>query len=286
MGTLMDNNLFHSLLPRTFVYDLEYVGVPNCLEQCFIWEIGVIHLVTGRQFSITIDPGIRPLPPPMSAEFVHVTETFLQHRNAVNFHYAWDMLCDWIKSFGVGNALFISHNNFKSDKPLLEIEMKRRQLSMPIQWYFFDSLLYCRQAIPKQASYTLNDLYLSITGNNIPNNHSALPDAAALVQILYYTGLNNIKGPIYIGYCTSLQVIKWLGPACEKSLFDRDIRSLEQLISNITASYSTQNLGRNLEIQSFVYNYITQTCGIMSGNSKSISESIVTKWLPSAVKQV
>jgi hypothetical protein len=111
-----------------------------------------------------------------------------------------------------------------------------------------------------------------------------LPDALALVEILYYTGLNKIAGPIYLGYCTSLQAIKWLGPACEKNLFDRDIRSLEQLISNIIAKFSIENLGRNLEIQQFVFEYITQTCGITSGNSKSISDSIVTKWLPTAHK--
>lgn len=286
MGTLMDNNMFETLISRTFVYDLEYVGVPNNLERCFIWEIGAIHLATGRQFSIAIDPGIRPLPPPMSAEFVHVTELFLRQKNAVTFNYAWDMFRNWIQSFGNGNALLISHNNFKSDKPLIEIEMKRRQLQMPIQWYFFDSLLYCRQVIPKQPSYTLSDLYLNITGKAIANNHSALPDAIALVEILYYTGLNKIAGPIYLGHCTSLQVIKWLGPACEKNLFDRDIRSLEQLISNVVAGYSIQNLGRNLDIQEFVFEYITQTCGITSGNSRSISDSIVTKWLPSAVKQV
>ena len=117
----------------------------------------------------------------------------------------------------------------------------------------------------------------------IEDNHSALPDAKALVEILYYIGLANISGPIYPSHCTSLQIIKWLGPACERTLFNKNIRSLEQLIANIVANYSIYNLSTYLDLGSFVHQYITKTCGIMSGNSKSISESIVAKWLPTTI---
>lgn len=283
MGTLMDNKLFKDLYPRSFVYDLEYTGVPNNLDRCYIWQIGIVHLQSNSKFTITIDPGIRPLPPPMSSEFIRVTELLLIQQRAVCFEQAWDMCHQWINMFGEGSKLLISHNNFKSDKLMLEIECKRRNLLLPYNWYFFDSLLFCRKAIPKQNSYTLKDLYKKFKGVDIPNNHTALPDAVALVELLNIIGFHNISGPIYPSHCTSLQIVKWLGPACEKMLFSKGINSLEQLIANIISKYSIRNLGSHLDLNTFVEDYISRTCGILTGNSKSISESILTRWLPTTV---
>jgi len=280
----MDNAMFKTLFPRCFVYDLEYIGIPNKLEACFIWQIGIVHLQSNQRFTITIDPGIRPLPPPMSGEFMQVTELFLMQSNAVSFERGWEMCCKWMNLVGEGNKLLISHNNFKSDKLMLEIECKRRSLHLPYNWYFFDSLLFCRKAIPKQTSYTLKDLYRSFKGSDIPNNHSALPDAIALVELLGAIGYQNICGPIYGSHSTSLQIVKWLGPACEKTLFSKGINSLEQLIANILTKYSIVNLGAHLDLNTFVHHYISTTCGILTRNSKSISESIVSRWLPTAVK--
>lgn len=285
MGTLINQTDFQRFLPSTFVFDLEYVGVPNNLNRCYIWEIGVVHLITGRQFSITIDPGIRPLPPPMGEEFANVTEEFLQSKNAVEFGFGWNAFLQFIRSFHTGPVLLISHNNFKSDKLLMEIEAKRRNLVLPYSWYFMDSLLYCRKAIPKQPSYTLHDLYFNLMGKHINDNHSALPDAQALVEVLYRTGVQNICGPIYPSFCTSLQVVKWLGPSCERALFSINIRSLEQLVANIVAGYSRHALVSGpTTMHRYVQHYIMHTCGILTGNSSSISNSIVEKWLPSIVK--
>ena len=171
---------------------------------------------------------------------------------------------------------------------MLEIESKRRGLELPYNWYFLDSLLYCRKVIPKQPSYTLHDLYYGMFGKRITDNQSALPDAIALVEILYRTNIVNINGPIYPSFCTSLQAIKWLGPSCERSLFDNNIRSLEQLVANIVAGYSHHTLTQTgpIPITEYVKYYITTTCGILTGNSTSISNSIVEKWLPSRVSQI
>jgi len=282
MGTLINANDFQRFLPSTFVYDLEYVGVPNNLNLCYIWEIGVVHIATGTQFTITMDPGIRPLPPPMGEEFANVTESFLQQKNATRFNFGWNMFLRFINSYSSGPVLLISHNNFKSDKLLLEIEAKRRNLHLPYTWYFLDSLLYCRKAIPKQPSYTLHDLYFSLMGKRIQDNHSALPDAKALMEVLYRTGINNICGPIYPSFCTSLQVVKWLGPSCERALFSNDIRSLEQFVANIISGYSRHALLlQPIPIRHYIQHYITNTCGILTGNSSSIANSISEKWLPS-----
>tara|TARA_B110000008_G_scaffold278286_1_gene321664 strand:+ start:154 stop:831 length:678 start_codon:yes stop_codon:yes gene_type:complete len=222
----------------------------------------------------------------MSEEFANVTEDFLKKKNAIGFNFGWNMFLQFIRQWGENKVLLISHNNFKSDKLMLEIEAKRRGLELPYNWYFLDSLLYCRKVIPKQPSYTLHDLYYGMFGKKITDNHSALPDAVALVEILYRTGIVHISGPIYPSFCTSLQAIKWLGPSCERSLFENNIRSLEQLVANIITGYSLHVLRSGpTNMVNYVKQYITNTCGILTGNSTSISKSIVEKWLPSRVSQ-
>ena len=63
MGTLMTEEEFSRMMPYAFIFDLEYIGTPNELKECYIWEIGAIHYMSGEEFTITIDPGIRPLRP-------------------------------------------------------------------------------------------------------------------------------------------------------------------------------------------------------------------------------
>ena len=283
MGTLITEQQCLQFYPNLFIYDLEYVGVPNNLNKCYIWEIGAIHVATGAVFSITMDPGIRPLPPPMSEEFANVTEDFLKRKSACLFEYGWQMFLNFVNARAKGAALLVAHNNFKSDKVMMEVEAKRRKLQLPLNWFFFDSLLFCRKAIPKQTSYTLHDLYFSLLRKKIVDNHSALPDARALLELLTYIGLQRMCGPIYPSFCTSLQVIKWLGPSCERILFENNIRCLEQLISNIIVAFSQHNIsqfGQQTQLLNFVQYYISNYCGITSGNSNSISNSIIEKWLP------
>ena len=281
MGTILNEAEFQRHLNNTFIFDLEYIGVPNELESCYIWEIGAVHLMSGNEFTVTIDPGFRPLPPPMSNDFVNVTDALLQSRNAVNYYEGWRRFSKWVHNYTDTTTILIAHNNFKSDKIMFEVESKRRKIPLPYHWWFFDSLLYCRKAIPKQMSYTLHDLYYGLTGKAIEDNHSALPDARALREILTRTNIYKMNGPIYPSYCTSLQVVKWLGPACERALFDCGICSLEQLVAGIVSGYSRSLLHHHVDLRSFVFKYITETCGIISGNSFSISNSIIEKWLPS-----
>jgi len=280
MGTILNEVDFQRHLNNTFVFDLEYIGVPNDLDNCYIWEIGAVHLMSGDEFTVTVDPGFRPLPPPMSSEFVHVTDLLLREREAVTYYEGWKRFYDWIHRYTSTTTILIAHNNFKSDKIMLEVESKRRKLPLPYNWWFFDSLLYSRKAIPKQLSYTLHDLYIGLTGKRIENNHSALPDAKALREILNITNVYKINGPIYPSYCTSLQVVKWLGPSSEIAFFDCGIYSLEQLIAQLVSGYTRTLLVGPVNLKSFVFNYITETCGIISGNSYSISDSIIEKWLP------
>ena len=74
MGSFLDQNLFTKFYYNTFVFDLEYIVKDTNLSSCFIWDIGIVHVSTGQRFSITIDPGMRPIPKPFSPEFIELNE--------------------------------------------------------------------------------------------------------------------------------------------------------------------------------------------------------------------
>lgn len=277
MGTYMTQNLFKKLYMNTFIFDLEYIGHTTELKKCYIWEIGVIHLHSNSTFKVTIDPGIRPLPEPFSNDFCHVTPELLQSRNAVSFLTGWNMLIHWINNFGEP-VLWISHNCFKGDKIVIEAEALRNNLKLPLNWFFFDSLIYCRLVRPKMESYTLTELYHSICMKPIQNAHDALSDAISLMEILIYLGIETIHGPIYPSYCTSLQIVKWLGPSCEKSLFVQNIRSLEQLKQVLITEYASQCLNVNINLKNYILMKLA-SYGIKQGNAMSITNSLVDRWI-------
>lgn len=285
MGTLLDDNLYEQLHTNIYIFDLEYLGTSSDLNTCHIWEIGVIHFMTNTTFSITVRPDIHPLPPPFSKDFLQLTPELLDERNAVDFNTAWNKLIHWMQTLTMPNSniILVAHNAFKADKLMLEIDTKRHGITMPYNWYFFDSLIFCRRMIPKLQSYTLGDIHLTLFQKEIPNVHQALPDAVALRNILLKIN-SYIVGPIYPSYSTPLQVVKWLGPSCEGVLFSHGIHSLEQLVGLIMTSYSTTCLlGTVPPIRFFVENYLVTQFNINKGNASSITDSLVNRWLPGTV---
>ena len=283
MGTYIPENGFVTLYNNAFVFDLEYIGTcSNNLNECYIWDIGVIHIATGSTFSITINPDIRPLPKPFSPEFLHVTEKYLTENLALSFKAAWECLIKWVKSFRLqGPIIWISHNNFKGDKVMLEIDTKRHNIVLPYNWFFLDSLIYFRRIIPKLPSYALVDLYEHFFNTPPQHSHRALPDAFTLLQILKVTNIMKISGYTYPSYSTSLQVIKWLGPASEEKLIRGGIRSVEELVINIMKRYSLMCMtGCIPEFKQCIKDYFICDYNIKSGNANSIASSVITNWLP------
>tara|TARA_Y100000817_G_C16861152_1_gene545836 strand:- start:1991 stop:2851 length:861 start_codon:yes stop_codon:yes gene_type:complete len=283
MGHYMEEDLWSHLCSSTFIFDLEYIGPTSDLKTCHIWEIGAIHYLSGASITITIYPDISPIPPPFSAEFIQVTPDLLKDRHAVSFTEAWAKLLHWVSTIVPmnQNTLWVAHNAFKADKPMLEVDTKRHGIVIPYNWFFFDSLIYCRQSIPKMPSYTLSDLYYSLFGSPLKNAHSALPDAIALRNVLLHINATTLIGTIYPAYATSLQSIKWLGPSSEKQFFGKHIQSLEQLISLLMTSYSTNcMLGSIVPIRTFVEQFLRTQVGLNSGNAVSISNTITNYWLP------
>lgn len=286
MGTYFNNQYFQAFHPNVYIFDLEYVGTSN-LSTCYIWDIGVVHEMSGAAFSVAIDPDVRPLPKPFSDDFITLSEEVLKNKKAVKFQDAWNMLLKWIHGIQMqyrvpnGPLIFISHNSFKGDKIILETDTKRHNIIMPYNWYFFDSLIYFRKIIPKLPSYALSDIYMYMMGIKLQSAHEALPDAVSLTQIIRKVGFFQLSGIVYPSYSTSLQCIKWLGPSSEDKMFQNGVRSVEDLIVSIMKIYSNSCTSGNLPVlKVLVKEYLQMTHGIKAGNANSISGSIVHNWLP------
>lgn len=286
MGTYFNNQYFQAFHPSIYIFDLEYVGTGD-LSTCHIWDIGVIHELSGASFSVTIDPDVRPLPKPFSEDFIALTEDLLVSRQAVKFQDGWSMLLKWIRNIQIqyqvpnGPLIFISHNSFKGDKIILETDTKRHNTTMPYNWYFFDSLIYFRKIVPKLPSYALSDIYMYIMGAKLQSAHQALPDAVSLTHLIRKVGFYQLAGMVYPSYSTSLQCIKWLGPSSEDKMLSHGVRSVEDLIVSIMKIYSNSCTSGNIPvIKHLVKEYLQMTHGIKAGNANSISGSIVHNWLP------
>lgn len=50
MGTYIEADKFKHLLGNTFVFDLEYIGTSCNLNDCFIWDMSFVHILTGTVF--------------------------------------------------------------------------------------------------------------------------------------------------------------------------------------------------------------------------------------------
>jgi DNA polymerase III epsilon subunit-like protein len=213
------------LTPFNHVYvDYEYVGdISKCASACEIWNIGAVKS-SGETFDAYINVNTSHKTHPGCVE---VTEEYLAERNAVDFSTAFQRFVDWVGP----QAVLISHNAFRSDKPVLESECTRHGITIPAGWKFYDSLLFLRSQI-QCMSYRLADVYETVTSKVLQQAHTALLDAIGLKEILDLVPPHGLY--TYPKYLTPLQNIKWVGAACENALVTAGVRSVEDLILKYT----------------------------------------------------
>ena len=129
-----------------FIYDLEFIGDVSQPTKCVIWDIAVYCVRTREMFRAVIDPNPSCMifPPPPTPECMQLTREFLYRHRAKTFDMVYTKLVRWVFNRTNGSPIFISHNNFRADKPVLISEIARYNMMIPTTWYFFDSLLYIR----------------------------------------------------------------------------------------------------------------------------------------------
>ena len=228
-----------SYLSCPIVFDLEFIGPVQTIHKCKIWEMAFFCPLTNASFEIVVDPNpaASEFPEPPCEELFHLTREFLNKEKAVTFGAAFirveKFVEEQLQATGRPIAVMISHNTFKSDKPLLEAECRCAGIPPPLYWYFFDSLHYFRrhQRCKMLKNFSLGSVAAHILKTPIENRHRAMADTRACTDI--FNVLTNtqwlIHGPIYPFGLTSLRCIRWIGEKAEKSLYMNQIHSLEEL---------------------------------------------------------
>ena len=252
-----------SLTPFRHVYvDFEFVGdLQKAIADCRIWNIGAVK-PNGSTFEVIIEV---PTGKKTHAGCVTVTDAFLKKSNAVPFEVGFRQFVDWMGP----HAILISHNNFKSDKLVLEMECRRHNVLLP-RWYFYDSLLFVRSKLTL-SSYRLADVYQHVMLKPFHETHTALSDAIGLSQILQKLPPSGLY--MYPRYVTPLQNVRWIGAACEHELVVSGIRSVEQLLLHFVQQVQTH--GNTVDLMKTFLSAFNLPVHDLS----AISTELVNNWL-------
>lgn len=209
-----------SLVQFNHVYtDFEFVGnIQEGTGACEIWHIGAVRS-NEDTFEVYINVNTNY---PTHPGCVEVTDEYLAQHKAEDFSSAFTKFVNWVGP----QAVIISHNAFRSDKPVLEHECLKHNVQMPC-WYWYDSLLFLRSQL-QCMSYRLPDVYETVTGKVFEQTHTALKDAIGLKEILDLVQPTGLY--MYPKYLTPLQNVKWVGAACEEAFVQGGVRSVEDLI--------------------------------------------------------
>tara|TARA_B110000285_G_scaffold186042_1_gene211221 strand:- start:3255 stop:4142 length:888 start_codon:yes stop_codon:yes gene_type:complete len=267
---------------RLFIFDLEFIGDVNNLQTCYIWEIAVYSVSRNSWFSKVVDPdkNMETFPKPPIPEIPHLKRAFLEQEGAITWNQVFPQLCEWVsQELQPGTIpVFISHNTFRADKPIIELECERYKLRLPSNWYFFDSLHYSRDTIKNSGNYSLSGLHQNIFKESIQNVHRARSDVAACVRILLFLTKTSwdLQGPIYPAYFTSLRSIRWVGRKTEHLLASIGIDSAEALFMfvqhNIHRNYIEQGIDERTSIESTLNSILSE---LPPGNIQKITNVLI-----------
>tara|TARA_A100001015_G_scaffold103684_1_gene115113 strand:+ start:3706 stop:4578 length:873 start_codon:yes stop_codon:yes gene_type:complete len=226
-------------------YDIEYSGniQYNFGTNCAIWEWAA-QIYTNSQ---TVETNAKPfhkyinpkytrgiIPPPVEEKYAMPTDEEFRKKKALSFNKCIDMFCKWLDFNCNVNRKYTwiclcSHNNFRSDKLVIEHELKRHkiQLKTKLPIYFFDTLYFLRKTYPNKKSYAISNIFNDVFQMQHTGAHSALKDVEALLMLLYNTR-TKLFGSLYLLYEMALTNISGIGTATEALLFSYNIKSIYQ----------------------------------------------------------
>jgi len=265
-----------------FVYDLEFIGDVNNHKTCKIWDISILCVSTGETFNTVIDPdsSIRNFPPPVIDGLYHLTRDFLNEKRALTFDKMWPKVIQWVENRAFGNkAILVSHNNFSSDKPVLENHMLTYGTNIPNNWLFFDSLHYFRDNIKILHDYSLKGMVKYLLDIEHADAHRAYIDTVRLAECLkiYTTNTWTLTGTVLPAYVTSLRTLKGIGEHVENVFIQQGITCEEVLqhnLHNIIQIGYQQNKTPREAISEFIYNILFRE-NIPMDNISQVTHSVL-----------
>jgi hypothetical protein len=193
---------------QIFVFDLEFIGDVRELPTCRIWEIAVFSVSSNNWFEKVIDPdpAAETFPEPPIPEIPRLERSFLEENNTVLWPQAFQELTEWVTAQMRPGAIpvFVSHNTFRADKPILELECRRHGVRLPLNWYFFDSLHFSRSIIRNSTgNYSLSGLHEQLFNKPIENVHRARADVVACLNIM-----SNLTNNSWDGHWPDLSLVQ------------------------------------------------------------------------------
>jgi len=232
--------------PRLFTLDLEWLGDITAVRTVRIFSIALVHVATGQEFSVVVDPGV---PHAQLADFPTfpgcrtVTRSFLRRNHAAPFRLAFARAVAFAEAHAQGAApIMIAHGAFRADMPALESSLRKTSTAFP-PWRWLDSLYFFRRVLPESDGYKLSDVALSVgvSPESTGRAHDALPDARLLYTALKRGGWSHIYGAVYSWGQTPLLNVPGVGIKGQNQLFFHNIRSVEDLL-NFSLSCRTMPL--------------------------------------------
>tara|TARA_B110000858_G_scaffold19175_1_gene19272 strand:- start:1030 stop:1905 length:876 start_codon:yes stop_codon:yes gene_type:complete len=270
-----------------FIFDLEFNGNIHNISTCKIWEIAVFCHDTGNMFECVVDPDPEQLvfPVPPIPEIPQLTREFLKNKNAQTFDIVLKKLTVWTRSQTDKIPIFISHNTHKADKPILELEAARYFTHIPLNWFFFDSLHFCRDYFKSEdGNFSLSGLYRQLFHCDIKQCHRARADVEACTAILNKITVGSLQlfGPVYSSYTTSLRSIRWVGKKAEQLLIERNICSVENLLDICKRNASIDYINHHMESLPSIHKTILNIFrnSLPSENINKIAEAISYHFVP------
>lgn len=156
---------------RAIYYDTETTGVRPLQDK--IIEIAAYDPLSDTSFVSLINPGV-PIPEE-ATRIHHITNEMVA--SAPSFA----VVAKQFLEFCSGDVVLIAHNNDSFDKPILEAEFARTDLTLP-SWSYLDSLKWARKYRPDLPRHSLQHLR-EVFGIEANNAHRALDDVIILHKV-------------------------------------------------------------------------------------------------------
>jgi DNA polymerase-3 subunit epsilon len=158
-------------LIRPIYYDTETTGIKAGKDRLI--EIAALDVERKLEFCTLVDPEC-PIPAESTA-ITSITDDMVQGAPKIG-----EALHRFIH-FCQGNVVLVAHNNDAFDRPFLEAEFKRADLTIP-SWMFFDTLKWARKYRPDLPRHSLQFLR-EIYGIEANQAHRALNDVYVLNEV-------------------------------------------------------------------------------------------------------
>lgn len=164
-------------------FDLETNGFggSGSIYNCFHRIIQISARIHDKSFVTYVNPGVHI--PSLSTKIHHITDDDVKDKPT--FYYAFASFLQFIyQNTDHGeHTILIAHNAFGFDVPMLQKECNRVGVSIPPEFYVYDTLRVYRREFPLKESKKLGNLYNEFFGKEMENAHDALADSIGLQEL-------------------------------------------------------------------------------------------------------